>query len=203
MPECTCGTICSSGEPPRSSFSSTWPIFLITMMPDGTFQKRYLLEAVHQSLLSRCSLHSVPFCSVAIQSGTKSWVWMGREPPALWSPQASSKVHKLLEGRAQPCYLHQLTAQCPSILVVFSGGQKLGTGWVVYVFRERDVNIRRKGEAWSTGRRSPTILPGPGPAAPFSPPRSCLLYCLVLPVLAQKERLSLYHVKQESSCKRP
>ena len=60
----------------------------------------------------------------------------------------------------------------------------------------------RRREARSTGRRFPTTLPGPGPAAPFGPPRSHLLHRGVLPVLAQKDRLSLYHVKQESSHKR-
>lgn len=130
MPECTCRTICSFGEQPRSTSSPTWPTFLFTMMPDWTFQKWYITP----SFLGGLGWAQCPFLLrseiAAVKWGTKSHTWTSREPPALQLSTSQFKSRKLLNGNTQTNYCHQLRAQCLSISAVLGWGQKWGATWV-------------------------------------------------------------------------
>lgn len=130
MPECTCRTICSFGEQPRSTSSPTWPTFSFIMMPDWTFQKWYITP----SFLGGLGWAQCPFLLrseiAAVKWGTKSQTRTSREAPALQLSTSQFKSSKLLNGNTQTNYCHQLRAQFLSISAVLGWGQKWGATWV-------------------------------------------------------------------------
>lgn len=178
MPECTCRTICSSGEQPHSTSSLTWPYFCLQWC---------------QTELFRSSTSNLPFwvgrgCTVSLFAEKWNRSHQVRQKAAHElpgsiqlgsSPQASLKVQTA--KWKHPGWL-LLSAKCP-MSKHFSSigwGPKWGPSWVPV------DSERRMWYLWEMMalEANPflTRLPGPGPTGPFR----CSPGSHLLPVLALK-----------------
>lgn len=104
--------------------------------------------------------------TAAIKSGTKSWLWISRVPPALQSAWASLEVWAAKvdhSGLLSPSANSPMSWHFSSVWWRIKMRFRLKYQCV----HGEGCNICRRGQSWS--KHFSTTLPGPSPAVPSSP----------------------------------